>query len=643
MNVQETRRNPWRRWLLRAMVALLALELAWLGAVNLALALPLTQSWLNGLRPEKVRVSWQSAWSWYPGRVSVEGAVVSGQTPRFQWQAEADRVRGSVALLPLLQRRVEVARGDVVNGRYRQRPRLAPEKDYGAALDWYPDIEGYPVAPEGTRPRSRKPPWTVTVDGARLSGRHAVWINRLQAELSGTARADLTVRSQGGPLELDIPSLDLALQRAWADADEEILSAGRLGGSYHLGPYGYRDHRGIQALRFMDADLEIGVQSRSLEFLELFLLNYPDLRTRGTGTASGRIVLRAGRVADGTDLRVDATDLSVSHEPFLATGNGTVTASHAAADLPFTVGFRFDGLEVRHLADEDLFFTGEDLAFTLEDSGDLVPRAREAAGDPRPYRASIDLPEALVPDMRTFNRYLPPTFPAQFAGGSADLAARMTLTPDDAGGTLHLRGQDLRATLDTQELELGLDLAFDGIVAGGRPAERFFDLSGSRLTLDRARVVGAESRLEEEDDWFAEADFRTVELVLARPVDLVLDADLGLSDTRPLTALFRNNGGPDWIARRLEVDDLSGSASVVLRGETLYVPETRLGGEVLEFAVRGVIGESATESAAYLRYRRLDVLLRMEDDDRDVILLQPREKYEAYRPPSPPEKPSPPR
>ncbi|MGB1439735.1 MAG: hypothetical protein ACPG63_08165, partial [Luminiphilus sp.] len=48
-------------------------ELVYLLVINAALQLPLTQSLVNKIRPEKFQVSWESAWSFYPFRVHARG------------------------------------------------------------------------------------------------------------------------------------------------------------------------------------------------------------------------------------------------------------------------------------------------------------------------------------------------------------------------------------------------------------------------------------------------------------------------------------------------------------------------------------------------------------------------------------------
>ncbi len=615
-----------RRRVVRALLAAVLLEALWLVTANVALNLSVTQEKLSALRPEKVRLSWKSAWSWYPGRVVVHDAVVSGQTPTLQWQAEADRVAGNVALLSLLRRQVTVRAGRVENGRYRQRPRLVAGRDYKATLPWFPPISGYDVAARGERPVPHRPPWTVTVKNARLSGQHEVWIQRFRGNLSGHARADLEVRSQGGPLRLSANGIAFDIGKAWADEDTGILDGGSLSGSMSLGPYRYRAHRGPASIAFLDLDVDLALESPSLDFVRLFLLKYPSLEVDGTGRASGRLVVHKGHVAPGTDIAVDAHSLVLTNRPFLIEGDGTVTLSGDGTDpLPFSLAFRFGALNVLHHDDRSAFLSGRDLHVELADDGRLFPPGADA--EPR-FRAEVTIPDAVVEDMTTFNRYLPANSPFAFTGGSAGLEANLELLPDDADGHLTLLGEKLDVRLDDQQL--GLDLRVDGVVAGGLPPARRFDLAGTILTLDRARVAGEESRFDE-NDWSARATLGQADLLLEHPLGLDLSTDLVVSDTRPVAALFRNNGAPDWVARRLTVDDLTGSARLQLQDNRLFVSDAGLGAEELEIGARGEIGAPSSDGVFYLRYKRLDVMLRIEQGERDLVLIRPLEKFEAYQ------------
>jgi hypothetical protein len=51
------------RWLKRIMITAVIIELGWVVPVNGMLQLPLTQTLINEIRPEKFRVSWDRAWT----------------------------------------------------------------------------------------------------------------------------------------------------------------------------------------------------------------------------------------------------------------------------------------------------------------------------------------------------------------------------------------------------------------------------------------------------------------------------------------------------------------------------------------------------------------------------------------------------
>ena len=58
----------------RIAIAALAVEVIYVILFNLALQLPLTQSLINQIKPDKVHVSWEKAWTWYPFRFHIRNA-----------------------------------------------------------------------------------------------------------------------------------------------------------------------------------------------------------------------------------------------------------------------------------------------------------------------------------------------------------------------------------------------------------------------------------------------------------------------------------------------------------------------------------------------------------------------------------------
>ena len=101
--------------------------------------------------------------------------------------------------------------------------------------------------------------------------------------------------------------------------------------------------------------------------------------------------------------------------------------------------------------------------------------------------------------------------------------------------------RNLEASIDQQML--GADLVADIRLAGGTPADMIFDIGGSRLLLGEVRIAGEKQQFEGEE-WSASLDLTRGNTTWRAPLILDLEAELTMSDSRPLAALFRNEGGP---------------------------------------------------------------------------------------------------
>ena len=602
--------------------------------VNVFLSRESTQKLLSDIRPDRVQMTWEKAWSWYPGQVSVTGAKVSGQSPRFQWQADVTEVDGRVALLPFLQRKVVIKNIRIPAGEYRQRSRLKADGSNQAVSKWFPPIRNYELTPVGERPKPKKKPWTIVFEDAELDGTYSTWIQRFQAEVDLKARVNVDTRTQGGPLELRVEQLDAELHRLWADNDETIFNGGTVSGDLSLGPYRYREHSGGRAIRFLSTDVDIDLDSHDISFIELFLLRFESLNIKGTGRVTGPLKIDGGFVADGTNLKIAADDLLVSQPPFAVKGKGVVALENSNnPEQPFQLGMRYENLDIYLWEDNAPLISGDTLLIDVMDEGDLVPRKLQESPGPLEFTANINIPNAGIDDVAKFNQMLPDDSPMLFTGGQSDFTAKLTFTPTHIDGHYSLDGKQLTALVDQQLV--GLDMRFDGVVQGATPLKAIFDLKGSVLELKNAQVIGEESTFNEEN-WSATANFTEASLSLLEGPELSLTTDLTVSDSRPFSALFANNGGPNWIAKRLVVSDLKGDAQMTLRNRDIYVPTAHIGAEDLEFAFKGIIAKPDMHGMAYFRYKRLDAGLKLENGKRDFVLIGPIKKFDAYSIEQPP-------
>ena len=51
-------------WIKKIVITALAVEVIYVILFNLALQLPLTQTLINQIKPDKFHVTWQKAWTW---------------------------------------------------------------------------------------------------------------------------------------------------------------------------------------------------------------------------------------------------------------------------------------------------------------------------------------------------------------------------------------------------------------------------------------------------------------------------------------------------------------------------------------------------------------------------------------------------
>lgn len=631
-----------RRFTVKAVSLLISIELVYLVLVNGVLRLPMTQDLVNMVRPEKFHVSWDSAWSWYPFRVTAQGISANGQSRSQQWQVEATAASGSISLLPLVLKRVNISNVSATDINYRQRPRLKADKDYSSALEFFPEIKGREVLPADTSVRKKKRPWKVSLQQTRASGRHSYWIYNLKGGGEGTLLADLSIESAGGPFSLNASEIDLHLAPAFLNDSAEVFHRGHVTGRLGFAPFVPRENKGVRMLQFLELDAQLDLDVAGLGFINLFTANLGELEIGGAGKVQGHVSYSQGFMLAGTDVSARAQELSVNIKEMTVSGEGTVRIhTPSDQDVPLGLDIDYDGLTVTRVSDTEPFLDGDGLGLLYSGSNyvlpdpdlDLQELLNDASSRQRRKRATLRMliSEATLLDMSIFNDYLPPDTPLQFTGGTASLKGEVLARVDDLEGGLALASSDLEMELDGQELQG--DLTADIVLAGGIPREMKLNFSGSSITLDDVRIAG-ERKTFDEEYWSAVFYLTSAETVLSQPVELSADARLKFSDTRPLVAMFDNQGKPPrWMSRMLTLRDIEGEAILDINGTQVSIPHAQVISDKAELAAKVVFSPAGRTGVVYARYEKLDVLLKMTGQKSNLDVINVREKYDSYRPP----------
>ncbi|MEP5568676.1 MAG: hypothetical protein ABJN62_12625 [Halioglobus sp.] len=627
----------------RVLKVIVAVELAYLLIINVALQLSLTQNIVNMIRPEKFHVSWESAWSFYPFRVHAQGISANGQSRSQQWELNATSGAGSISLLPLIGKRVYVSGIRAENVDYRQRPRLKADKDYSKIQAHFPPITGRELVAADTSERKKKRPWKVYLSDMRASGQHSYWIFNLKGSGAGTAVVDMSIETRGGPFRLDAKDLHLKLDPAFVNSDIEIFKGGDLAGELGFSPFVPRENKGLRMLPFLYLDAQLDVAVRSLGFINLFTSNLGNLVISGAGQVKGRLAVSEGYMRAGTDFTAKTDDLGVTIREVAVVGRGVISIhTPADADLPLGMDISYDSLRVSRLGDTEPFLEGDSLDLEYRGSNFIAPDPdmsfKELLDDERAKERrknsnfTLLIDDATVLDMSVLNDYLPPDMPLSFAGGSAVLDADVFLGVDDMSGSITLDSTDVAMKLDDQSFEA--DLAANINIAGGVPLEFKADISGSSVLLDKVSVDGEHESFEG-DYWSALLELTEAEGVFNRPVTLSAKADLSVSDTRPLVAMFDNRGDPPgWVSKLMIVKDLKGKATLEMSEGRVTIPLAYVDSEIAEVAAKATFYQGERTGVVYARYKKLDLLIKRRNGKRNVDVIKVREKFDEYQLPS---------
>jgi len=256
---------------------------------------------------------------------------------------------------------------------------------------------------------------------------------------------------------------------------------------------------------------------------------------------------------------------------------------------------------------------------------------REASSD---MNLRLQIPSARVDDMRVYNSYLPVSSPLQFTAGAAELDVDVAFEPDSATGHVVLQTRGLKATLDDQKL--AAELFVDVNIAGGKPADMQFDVSGTRIRIDQVRVDGAAAGFDDSNDtarqpWEVELVLDEAKASWNRPLQIQTKASLTMSDTRPMVAVFANNRGKDgWLEKLLIIDNVAGDAVLSVTDRKIVIPHMMITGEDVQVGAKAVFEDEKRAGVVYARYKKLNGLLKFSGEKRNFDILKAREQFDRY-------------
>ena len=608
----ENDRQPRRRGAVRRVARLcvwlvLGLELLYLGAANGFLHSRWGRQTLNR-KPEKLAITWQRAWTWWPGIVHVRQLEIRGRARRADWSTSVDRGR-LVILLPALVRRHFHLLGGRAHGLEI------------AVADRSP--------PETPRPAPRRRPWRVSLDDLDLQPLRIFRLNRY--ELAGAGRATGWAHFEvHGPVELELTSLAFA-DAVLLDGGEIAADALRFDGRLRIEPFVVGEDTVRDLLAGLTGEVELETEASSLGFLAAYLEGTPWLRLGGSGHLTARLEASNGWLAPGS--RLDLAGPTVETELFglHASGEGLLMGRVPESSSHTELTVELPSFAVTRIADQARLLEGEDLRVVVTNDSNAIDRPADGLA------LEVILPPTHVPDLAAYSVYLPEAAGLELTGGTAELEASLTYSaPEQTGdGWLRLAGRQVQAAFG--EVRLQADVELDSRLSNARLEAGRMDIAEARLEIDQVRT-GDRGRLRDSDWWGRiRLPGGRLQLAMQEPVavasSLEAQVDAELRDTGPLVALLEQHVPRlAWMDGLLTVHNVQARSGVRIAGPRLSLSDLRVtGGRKGRLEILGQLDLARQDPTGlfFARWGKLSAAVSLEEGERGWKLTGSRRWYDA--------------
>ena len=618
-----------RRILVALLAVLGALEIAYVAAGLYLVRSGQVERWVNK-HPEKLRVTFDSAWSVVPGVVHFRGFRILQQGRGSQLEGVVDSGWGTIDLLELPARRVHVVglRASGVEFRLRPRPKTAEEAS-GPMPDGLAPIEGlawetYTGPPPG--PPKAKRGWTVVFTGARLEQVREVWIGPRHLRGPGTVSASVTV---GGDKRVSIRDVDARFEKASSSLGGRQDSADvtfRLRG--RMEPFYPKETKGLALVPLVHARVEIdGRLPSGATALNYYLRNAPWVTfSGGEAQLSARLEVDGGRLKPGGHVELSPTDLRARFAGFTAEGRATtrldVEDAAGGPQARLAVGFEAYGLLRTEDASEPVL-RGTGLRITAASPATI------GALPPSDFTGRIELGQAEIPQLAFVNEFLPGGAGVRVKGGSATAEGAFDVAEGGRSckGSLTVKGSEL--AFDAAGVETAGTFSLSLVVPRGDLLALTFGVDGTRLDLDRFNFA---SRHEQAGvpDWSGHVAFPEARLDMSDALAVEGRVDLRASDTRPLVAfLSARKPLKGWEKKLLSIEEIRGGGRFRLAGRALGVEGIEVKGGKIEVRVNARLTEKGAFGKVLASYGAASVGIELRGQERELHVLRPERWFES--------------
>jgi len=382
-----------------------------------------------------------------------------------------------------------------------------------------------------------------------------------------------------------------------------------------------------------NADLLINGELSSLEWINHLIGDSYGLSIAGSGRMEAALSYRQGAVSTGTDISIHPGNLSVEFLDYVVQGTGDVTMRVERGGKSPDLGLSVNIVEgdLRRNSDEKSF------AHAGKINLDALIEGVSRDAPPEEITLNIAIPSAVMEDMTVYNDFLPANTPLSFVQGKAELVADIELNNETASGTITLDTSGLETRIDEQIVAAEVSASIN--IEGGTPEAMQFDISGSKLLIDRVRVDGktvqfrGDSTQGKTEPWTALLTMDKANVIWRKPLEIDMEAALQMTDSRPFLAVMNNHSSRlGWLDKTLTVENVEGRAALSVKDNQIMMPMISIEAGDISLAAKGIINADQRDGMIYARYKKLKGLLKISGEKRNLDVLRSKQQFDAYTP-----------
>jgi hypothetical protein len=241
--------------------------------------------------------------------------------------------------------------------------------------------------------------------------------------------------------------------------------------------------------------------------------------------------------------------------------------------------------------------------------------------------ARIWFKDALVPDMRAYNRYLPNSN-LRFLGGEGRVSGDLRFDREGnvGQGTFQVDGK--RVQLALADLLMQGDIAVDTRLRRAELKTHQFDADGSRVSLKSVNVSRGDEVLG--SGWWGDIALDRARLDWDKPATIDGTVQTRLKDASVLLALYAQRKHlPDWVGKVVDAGEVQAAGRIRVHQGTLLLDPFEASNERFDVLARLRLHEKQPSGDLYARWGALSMGVELENGKRQVHLVGARKWFDG--------------